>query len=155
MKSNSAGLLMFNVIDGNLKLLLAHPGGPYFKNKDLGSWTIPKGLANENEDLQTCAKREFNEETGITPVAPFIDLGFVIQKGGKTVYAWAFESTTKLTEHTSNTFSMQWPPNSGKIQYFPEIDKIAFFSIEEAKTKMLEAQIPFITRLSGALNYAL
>jgi len=141
---------MFRRRAGQLELLLVHPGGPFFRNKDSGAWTIPKGEVAEGEELLERAKVEFREELGIEPIEPakWIELGTIKQKGGKTVHAWAFEGD--LPEDFalfSNTFSMEWPPRSGRTQEFPEIDRAEFFSIELAKEKINEAQIEFLDRL--------
>jgi predicted NUDIX family NTP pyrophosphohydrolase len=143
----SAGLLMFRRAKG-LEVFLVHPGGPFWKNKDEGAWTIPKGLVEEGEELLVAAKREFQEETGILPEPPFIELGSARLKSGKTIHAWAFE--TRMEEcptPCSNTFPLEWPPKSGKIQEFPEVDRCGFFSVEEADAKIHVAQRPFIERL--------
>ena len=143
----SAGLLMF-CRKKDINVLLAHPGGPYFAKKDRGAWTIPKGEVDDGEDPFSAAVREFEEETGITPGEPYIDLGVIKQKGGKRVHAWAFEGSpdADLTPR-SNDFEMEWPPKSGRTLRFPEIDKIEFFSIEGAKEKMNPAQVAFLDRL--------
>jgi predicted NUDIX family NTP pyrophosphohydrolase len=149
----SAGLLMFRRQRDELEVLLVHPGGPYFRNKDDGAWTIPKGEAALDEDLLTRAKIEFEEELGITPVGNWIDLGSVKQKGGKTVHAWAFagdlETNFKLA---SNTFEIEWPPRSGKMQQFPEVDKVSFFRLELARSKINQAQTVFLDRLRDAVQ---
>jgi predicted NUDIX family NTP pyrophosphohydrolase len=147
MKQIAAGLLMFRKNEEGLSFFLAHPGGPFFKKKDNGFWSIPKGLIEEGEEYLDAAKREFEEETGIKPVGPFIELGYVKYKGGKTIYAWAFESNTETVVIASNTFQIEWPPKSGKIQTFPEIDKADYFSLDEALVKINEAQKQFILRL--------
>ncbi len=141
---------MFRRTVGHLELLLVHPGGPFFRNKDGGAWTIPKGEVAEDEELLDRAKVEFSEELGIEPIEPakWIELGTITQKGGKTVHAWAFEGD--LPEDfapTSNTFSIEWPPRSGRTQEFPEIDRAEFFPIELAKEKINQAQIAFVDRL--------
>jgi predicted NUDIX family NTP pyrophosphohydrolase len=141
---------MFRRRAGQLQLLLVHPGGPFFRNKDSGAWTIPKGEVAEGEELLERAKVEFREELGIEPIetGEWIELGAIKQKGGKTVYAWAFEGD--LPEDfalRSNTFSMEWPPRSGRTQEFPEIDRAEFFPIELAKEKINQAQIEFLDRL--------
>jgi predicted NUDIX family NTP pyrophosphohydrolase len=149
----SAGLLMFRKGDTGLEVLLVHPGGPFFRNKDEGSWTIPKGEAAEGEDLLTRAQTEFEEELGIKPSGDWIELGSVKQKGGKTVHAWAL--TGDLPEDfrlTSNTFEMEWPPRSGKTETFPEIDRAEFFQLDEARRKINPAQVVFLERLSDALT---
>jgi predicted NUDIX family NTP pyrophosphohydrolase len=148
----SAGLLMFREKNGKVEVLLVHPGGPYFQKKDDGSWTIPKGEVSEGEDLLMRAKIEFEEEIGMVPDGDWIELGWIKQKGGKTVHAWAFagdlpeEFTPK-----SNMFEIEWPPRSGKRQQFPEVDRAAFFSIEDARRKMNVAQIAFLDRLEAIL----
>jgi predicted NUDIX family NTP pyrophosphohydrolase len=149
----SAGLLMFRKAAGGLEVLLAHPGGPLFQKKDDGCWTVPKGEIVEGEDLLARAKIEFEEELGVTPEGEWIELGWVKQKGGKTVHAWAFEGNLKEGfEPVSNTFEMEWPPHSGRTERFPEIDRVGFFSIEEARRKMNAAQTVFLDRLSAALK---
>ncbi len=153
----SAGLLMFRKSPKGLEVLLAHPGGPYFRDKDEGAWTVPKGEAAEGEDLLSRARIEFEEELGIPApaTANWIALGSVKQKGGKTVHAWAFEGDCPANfVAVSNTFDLEWPPRSGRIQQFPEIDRAEFFSIEEAKRKIKEAQIAFLDRLIEALGNA-
>ncbi len=149
----SAGLLMFRRRDGRLELLLAHPGGPFYRNKDEGYWTIPKGEVEEGEDLLNRAKIEFEEEVGVAPSGKWIDLGSVKQKGGKTVHAWAFEGDLhEGFTHVSNTFETEWPPHSGKVQSFPEIDRVAFFPVKEARRKIKAAQSAFFDRLLVALE---
>lgn len=149
----SAGLLMFRQTEGALEVLLVHPGGPFFRNKDLGAWTVPKGEVAEGEDLQGRARLEFREELGIEPGEnQLIELGSVKQKGGKAVHAWALEGD--LPENfvvASNTFEMEWPPRSGRTQQFPEVDRAGFFSIETAKLKINSAQVPFLERLISFL----
>jgi predicted NUDIX family NTP pyrophosphohydrolase len=148
----SAGLLMYRSRAGHLEVLLSHPGGPFFTNKDLGAWTIPKGLVDEDEDQLAAARREFEEETGTRPEGDFVPLGEVVQKGGKTVVAWAFEGDLDPAAITSNTFKKEWPPRSGRWQTFPEVDRAAFFSIAEAKTKINPAQAQFLGRLETLLQ---
>jgi len=148
---------MFRKSPKALEVLLAHPGGPYFGNKDDGSWTVPKGETAEGEELLTRARIEFEEELGIAApaVANWIALGSVKQKGGKIVHAWAFEGDCPADfVAVSNTFELEWPPRSGRIQQFPEVDRAEFFSVEEAKRKIKEAQIPFLDRLVAALGTA-
>ena len=150
----SAGLLMFRKRAGKLEVLLAHPGGPYFKNKDDGVWSVPKGELGEGEDLLTRAKIEFEEETGISPSAvEMIELGSIKQKGGKTVHAWAFEGDLKEDfALVSNTFEMEWPPRSGRTEQFPEVDRAAFFSLGAARTKIKATQEILLDRLLEVLN---
>ena len=144
----SAGLLMFRRKNNSLEFLLAHPGGPFWKNKDDGIWTIPKGEAQPEEDLLTRAQIEFEEELGTKPSGNFIPLGSIKQKGGKTVHGWAFEGD--LPEHfelKSNTFQVEWPSHSGKFREFPEVDRAEFFPEEIARRKINPAQLPFFDRL--------
>lgn len=139
---------MYRVRNGRLEIFLAHPGGPFFKNKDRGYWSIPKGEIDSKEDALAAAIREFIEETGIIPAGDFIPLGSVIQKSGKIVHAWAFAGDRdECTSIVSNTFEMEWPPHSGKMQQFPEIDRAGFFPVAEAMDKINEAQREFIRRL--------
>ena len=151
MGSISAGLLMMKPVNSGMLYLLVHPGGPYFRNKDLGCWSIPKGLVAAGEDLLQAAIREFQEETGIMPRAPFHPLGQIKQKGGKIVHAWAFELPAELVnwdpkELVSNSFELEWPPKSGKVRIFPEIDQAGWFDIELAGRKINAAQIPFLEK---------
>jgi predicted NUDIX family NTP pyrophosphohydrolase len=145
----SAGLLMCRRRDGMLEFLLAHPGGPFFARKDEGVWSIPKGLVEPDEDPLAAARREFTEETGWVVEADddgFVDLGEVVQKGGKRVRAWAFLGDADPATLRSNAFRLQWPPRSGQWRTFPEIDRAAFFDPETARLKMLPAQVPFLDR---------
>ena len=141
---------MFQKRNGNLKVLLVHPGGPFWRNKDKGAWTIPKGEVGENEDLFTRAKIEFEEELGFAPsTETWINLGSIKQKGGKIVHAWAFSGDLPADfELRSNTFELEWPPRSGHKQSFPEIDRAEFFPLEEARQKINPAQVQFLDRLS-------
>jgi predicted NUDIX family NTP pyrophosphohydrolase len=156
MKSSSrksAGLLMYRIRNGELEVLLAHPGGPFFKNKDSGHWSIPKGEPDDDEELLDAAKREFREETGLDPTGEYFSLGQIVQKGGKTVYAWGVKGDIPLNyEHKSNSFETEWPLKSGKKMMFAEIDKIEFFPLNTAKIKIKEAQIPLIERLEEVLK---
>jgi predicted NUDIX family NTP pyrophosphohydrolase len=148
----SAGLLMYSR-KNSLKVFLVHPGGPYFMKKDDDYWGIPKGLTEEDEDHLQAAVREFEEETGIKPNGEFIPLGSIVQKGGKVVYAWAFECTDDAPiKITSNTCEIEWPPGSGRKITIPEVDKGEFFTIKEAKVKMKKAQQEFLNRLSSSLD---
>ncbi len=151
MPHTSAGLLMYRILDGKLQVLLAHPGGPFFKNKDDGAWSIPKGEVEAGEDLLETAKREFKEETGVTATGPFIALTPVKQKGGKVVHAWAFrgEGDFDPTAIGTNTFTMQWPPRSGRQVEFPEIDRADFFDVAEARRKINPGQVRLIEELEG------
>jgi predicted NUDIX family NTP pyrophosphohydrolase len=144
----SAGILVYRWNRGDLEVLIAHPGGPFFAAKDYGAWTIPKGEPKAGEDLTEAAVREFSEEVGFTPTGPFTELGSIKQKGGKIVHAWACEGDLPNGHvHQCNTFRMEWPLNSGEFQSFPEIDQACFFSIHEARRKLKEAQLPLLDRL--------
>jgi len=149
----SAGLLMYRFKDGSLQIFLAHPGGPLYRNKDEGYWTIPKGEPPAGETLQDAAVREFEEETGIKPHGPYLELGSITQKGGKVVYGWAFEGDLDASHPVrSNFFEMQWPPGSGRYQSFPEVDRARFFSLIEGKNKLKSAQWPLVDRLIAAMQ---
>lgn len=146
----SAGILAFRRRSG-LELLLAHPGGPYWRSRDEGAWSIPKGMV-ETDDVLACARREFNEETGLSAAGPFITLTPVRQKSGKTVHAFAVEADFDLTKFSSNAFEMEWPPRSGKQHSFPEVDRIAYFTLATARRKILPAQRPLIEELVRKLR---
>jgi predicted NUDIX family NTP pyrophosphohydrolase len=144
---------MFRKQNDAFEVLLVHPGGPFFRNKDAGAWTIPKGEADETGDLLARAKTEFQEELGVAPSGDWIELGSVKQKGGKTVHGWAFEGDLPDDfSLASNTFELEWPPRSARTEAFPEIDRAEFFSIEEARQKINAAQIAFLERLSETLK---
>lgn len=146
---------MFRRMNESLDVLLVHPGGPFFRNKDQGAWTIPKGEATEGEEFLMRARIEFEEELGIPApaAANWIELGSVKQKGGKTVHAWAVEGNLpEASAIVSNTFEMEWPPRSGRIQQFPEVDRAEFFPMEKAREKINEAQVAFLDRLVEALR---
>ena len=147
MAKQSAGILLYRVADNQLQVFLVHPGGPFFKNKDDGSWSIPKGEFTEEENSLDAAKREFQEETGQSIDGNFIELTPIQQKGGKTVYAWAVEGDIDHDTILSNTFEIEWPPRSGKKQSFPEIDRAAWFDVETAKLKINAAQAGLIKEL--------
>lgn len=135
---------MYRMREGKLQVLLAHPGGPLFKNKDEDTWTIPKGELEPDEDMLATAIREFEEETGIKPNGPFAALQPIQQKGGKIVHAWAFEGDCDPTKIVSNSFTMEWPPKSGRLMEFPEIDRADFFDVESAGRKIKAAQMPLV-----------
>jgi len=143
----SAGILAYRLKE-EIQFFLVHPGGPFFKNKDKGSWTIPKGEPKEGEELIVAARREFFEETGYQLAGDFIELLPVRQKGGKLVLAWAIEIDLNENDITSNTFEMQWPPKSGLLKTFPEIDMARWFSISEALEKINPAQVSFIDEVN-------
>ncbi|MEZ6062362.1 MAG: NUDIX domain-containing protein [Planctomycetaceae bacterium] len=149
----SAGLLMYRIVsDGSVQVLLVHPGGPFFANRDDGAWSIPKGQAEPDEDLLTAARREFREETGVVPAGPFIALTPVTQKGGKIVHAWAFEGDCDPAAIISNTFSLEWPPHSRQQVEFPEVDRADFFDVDTARRKIIAAQADLIDELEDLLT---
>lgn len=144
---------MFRRKDGDIEVLLVHPGGPFFAGKDEGAWTIPKGEVSPGEDLLRRAQLEFEEELGIQPQGKLMELGTIKQKGGKTIHAWAFEADLPDNfELTSNTFELEWPPRSGRLEKFPEIDRAEFFSEEMALRKINPAQVRFISNLKRLLE---
>jgi predicted NUDIX family NTP pyrophosphohydrolase len=148
----SAGLLMYHVGSDGIEVLLAHPGGPFFKNRDEGAWSIPKGEPDADEDLLATAQREFEEETAIKPAGPFIPLTPITQKGGKIVHAWAFSGDCDPTQIKSNTFTMEWPPKSGRQMEFPEIDRAEFFALAAAKKKIKAGQEKLLDELESLLG---
>lgn len=152
MPKESAGLLMFRQRNNELEVLLAHPGGPFWKKKDLGAWTIPKGEIQPGEEPLAAARREFAEELGFTPTGTFIPLSSILQKGGKRVQIWAFEGHCDPPTLKSNTFQMEWPPRSGQMQEFPEVDRVAFFQLGEAKLRINPAQIACLEELERKLR---
>ena len=143
---------MYRIRDGAIEVLLAHPGGPYFVNKDDGAWSIPKGEPEPDEDLLLTAQREFEEETGLKPTGPFIPLKPIQQKGGKIVHAWAFKGDCDPATLKSNTFTMEWPPHSGRQQEFPEIDRAEFFDLATARKKIKVGQDALIEELEMMLQ---
>jgi predicted NUDIX family NTP pyrophosphohydrolase len=153
-RPTSAGILLYRRTDtGSLEVLLAHPGGPWFASKDAGHWSIPKGEAHEDEGLLDVARREFDEETGHeAPSAPPIELGSIVQKGGKRVHAWAVEGDLDPALAHSNLFETEWPPRSGRLAQFPEIDRVAWFDPDEARRMIKPTQIPLLERLEEALD---
>ncbi len=151
MPKTSAGLLMYRTSHDEVEVLLVHLGGPFWQKKDVGAWFLPKGELEQDEEPLAAARREFQEETGCQPVGPFTSLGDVRQKSGKIVMAWAFEGEWDPSLLASNTFTMEWPPKSGRQREFPEIDRAAFLSLEQARQKIHEAEAPFLDRLIEAL----
>ena len=151
-KPQSAGLLLYRIVDGEIEVLLGHPGGPFWMRKDEGAWTIPKGLVASGEAPLAAARREFAEETGHDPEGEAVSLGSARQPGGKIVHVWAIEGDFDPADVKSNTFEMEWPPRSGRRQSFPEIDRAAWFRVAEARKKILKGQALFIDRLLQALR---
>jgi predicted NUDIX family NTP pyrophosphohydrolase len=152
MPQISAGLLLFRRREGKLELFLAHPGGPFWKNRDEGAWTIPKGLVDEGEDLLTAACREFQEETGIAPHEPFHSLGSVKQKAGKIIHVWAWEGDANPACVVSNSMRVELPRGSGRWITVPEIDRCDWFEPEAAGKKMNPAQVELVNRLQQLLG---
>jgi predicted NUDIX family NTP pyrophosphohydrolase len=149
-RETSAGLLVFRRSPA-LEVLLAHPGGPFWAKKDAGAWSIPKGVV-ESGDLLACARREFLEETGLEVDGEPLPLSPVKQKSGKIVHAWAIGADLDLTETCSNMFTMEWPPRSGKLQSFPEIDRVAYFDMATAEVKILTYQKPWLAELQKLIG---
>ncbi len=148
MMKKSAGILLYKSMAGKRLYFLVHPGGPFWKNKDAGSWSIPKGEPDENEDVLEAAIREFLEETGILLAGPFIELNPVKLKSGKKILAWACEKDIEISGCQSNSFEMEWPPRSGKMQSFPEVDQWEWFEFDVAIGKINERQIAFLEQCS-------
>ena len=150
--SVSAGLLLFRRAAGSLEVFLAHPGGPFWANRDDGAWTIPKGVVADGEALLAAAKREFEEETGIVPQPPFVALGSIRQKAGKTVHAWAWEGDADASKISSNTSRVEWPRGSGKWLVYPEVDRCGWFDPTTARSKLNPAQAELLDRLEASLR---
>lgn len=151
-KKVSAGMLLFRRTEGSLELFLAHPGGPFWGRREEASWTIPKGMVEDGEDPLDAAQREFVEETGILPLPPFLPLGSIRQKAGKTVHAWAWEGDADPAGITSNSTSVEWPRGSGRWQTYPEVDRAAWFDPSTARAKINSAQAELIDRLEAMLR---
>jgi predicted NUDIX family NTP pyrophosphohydrolase len=153
MHKLSAGILLYRRRSRILEVFLVHPGGPYWKNKDLGAWSIPKGEYEANDDPLAAAKREFEEETGFAaPMGEWTSLSEVKLSSGKVVTAWAVEGDCDADAVRSNSFSMEWPPKSGKMQEFPEVDRAGWFALPEAQEKIHPAQLEFLDRLVSRLR---
>jgi predicted NUDIX family NTP pyrophosphohydrolase len=148
----SAGLLLFRRADAGLQVLLAHPGGPFWKGREAGAWTIPKGGVHAGESPLDAAIREFREETGFEPAPPFIPLGAIVQRSGKVVHAWAFEGDCDPATLVSVHCTTEWPPRSGRYIEIPEIDRAAFFSLDEARAVINVGQAALLDRLPDALR---
>lgn len=152
MPKQAAGILLYRRGARGLEVLLAHPGGPLWAKKDLGAWTIPKGQFTNSESPIAAARREFEEEMGSPPSGDFVELGTIKQPSGKVVHAFTAASDFDVTTVRSNLFSLEWPPKSGKFADFPEVDRAGWFSIDEARVKILKGQQPFIDRLLALVS---
>jgi predicted NUDIX family NTP pyrophosphohydrolase len=148
----SAGLLMYRLRKGVPEVFLVHPGGPFWSGKDAGAWSIPKGIIDADEDPLSAARREFEEETGFNVSGNFIRLSSVRLKSGKVLLAWAVEGNCDPSGIKSNTFLMEWPPRSGRQQEFPEVDRAAWFAVDEAKKKINQGQVPLLEELLHVLT---
>ena len=156
MKKQSAGILLYKTSMGGLEVLLVHPGGPFWAKKDIGCWSIPKGEFTDEEDPQSAAKREFQEELGVpVPEGDLLDLGSAKQASGKVVYAWAIEADLDAKHVKSNTFEMEWPPKSGRMESFPEVNKAAWLQPGEARLKIVKGQVPLLEKLVELLGLEL
>ncbi len=152
MATRSAGLLLYRRRNGKLEVLLVHPGGPFWQKRDEGAWSIPKGELADSEIALDCARREFQEELGAAaPSGEVAALGSVRQSGGKAVYAWAVEGDFDVTQTRSSSFEVEWPPHSGEMQHFPEVDRAGWFDVDTARRKLIAAQAAFLDRL-GAMS---
>ena len=147
MGKRSAGILLYRRIDGELHVLLAHPGGPFWQRRDIGAWTIPKGEFDAPESAEDAARREFREELGADAVGTLRPLGEIVQKGGKQVVAFALEGDFEPDKLLSNTFDLEWPPRSGRRRAFPEVDKVAWMTLDVAREKILPSQAALLDRL--------
>lgn len=152
MAISSAGVLIYRLRDGELEVLLVHPGGPFWRNKDAGAWSIPKGEIEPGADAEETARREVGEELGVTLTAPLQPLGEVRQRGGKRVIGFACAADVDTTTVKSNTFEMEWPPKSGVLRSFPEVDQVRWFDFTAASGKILDGQRPFLQRLQAMLD---
>ena len=152
MRKISAGMVMYRIRGGQLEVLLVHPGGPFWAKRSSGAWFIPKGEVNPDEDQLSAARREFAEETSLEPDGSFLSLGSIRNQSGKTVVAWAFQGDCNPGSIKSNAFTMEWPPKSGREQQFPEIDRAAFFTVEQAKEFIHPSEFELLIRLQRILR---
>lgn len=148
----SAGLLMYRPRGGAVEVLLGHPGGPYWARKDQGAWTLPKGEYGDDEEPLAAAQREFAEETGFPAAPPFLPLGELRMKSGKRIAAWAFQGDADPAQLRCNSFDLEWPPRSGRMRSFPELDRVQWFAPQEARRRLLAGQAPFVDRLLALLR---
>ena len=152
MAKESAGIVLYRYRDSTLEIFLVHPGGPFWKNKDSGAWSIPKGEFDAREDPLQAARREFHEETGCSVDGSFIALGPVRQAGGKIVHAWAVEGDCEAESISSNSFTIEWPPRSRQRKEFPEVDRAGWFSLQLAREKILKGQLMLLDKLQRILK---
>jgi predicted NUDIX family NTP pyrophosphohydrolase len=152
MAKRSCGIVLYRQVGGELQFLLTHPGGPFWQHRDAGAWTIPKGEPDGDEADETCARREFREELGADVVGPLTPLGDITQKGGKRVTAFAAQGDFDIAALSSNTFEMEWPPRSGRMQTHPEVDRAEWMTIAVAREKLLPAQVELLERLIDYLG---
>jgi predicted NUDIX family NTP pyrophosphohydrolase len=152
MAKKSAGILLYRLINGSLEVLLVHPGGPFWVNKDIGAWSVPKGEFEREEEPLTAAIREVKEELGIQVSGQFMELAPAKQKSGKVIYTWALDQDIDASNITSNTFELEWPPKTGRTMLIPEVDKAAWFKLEEARIKIIPGQVPILDSLAGQLK---
>ena len=152
MTRTSAGILMYRRDRDELRVLLAHPGGPFWRRRDDGAWSIPKGEPGAHESAETTARREFREELGVEPRGSLHPLGRIRQRGGKYVEAFALEGSFDPDTLRSNTFDLEWPPRSGRVETFAEVDRVAWMTLAEARVKLLASQVPLLDRLAQLLG---
>ncbi len=154
MSVHSAGILVYRYKNSDLQVLLVHPGGPFWSRKDLGSWSIPKGIFDESENPLDAAKREFMEETGFAVEGEFIELGELRQPSKKIIHAWSIEDNFDISQLKSNTFKLEWPRKSGNIEEYPEVDKGEWFSLDIAQKKIFKGQREFLARLVNRVQFS-
>ena len=152
MTPTSAGILMYRIVEGELQVLLAHPGGPFWRRRDDGAWMIPKGGIGPDESAEAAARREFREELGVEPTGTLLPLGAIVQRGGKRVEAFALEGDFDVDALTSNTVEIEWPPRSGRMATFPEIDRAVWLTMPLARAKILPSQSPLLDRVEALLR---
>jgi predicted NUDIX family NTP pyrophosphohydrolase len=148
----SAGILLFQYVEGELRVMLVHPGGPFWAAKDEGAWSIPKGLVEENEEPLAAARREFREETGCDAQGTFIELGWLKQPTRKIIHVWAVKCDLDVEKIVSNTFVLEWPKKSGQFNEFPEIDRGQWFDVTEARIRIQKGQLGFLDILTAKLQ---
>lgn len=154
MSRSSAGILMYQCRNEGIRVLLAHPGGPFWRNRDDGSWSIPKGEVAAGESSERAARREFEEELGVAPAGPLVPLGLLRQRGGKLVEAFALQGDFDPGRLRSNEFEIEWPPRSGRLASFPEVDRVAWFDLPDARDRILASQAVLLDRLQALLAAA-